>query len=226
MSTRSARRPVVLLVPILPLLAPAAAWSQQPAPESAPQAIEQPAARPAQQAGSAAAEAGGAPDQRRARSRRGAFDTTELTLSGERSIELRFDQPTIEDPAYAAIQSPVEGEIVQFVRSRPLKLKTPVDLRFGDTLVEAHNHGPEYPGVYSLWLRNVGGQWRLVFNHLADVWGTQHDPAEDAAEVPLETAAAAEPVKSFTAELEPAEGGGVLRLAWGTSVWTVPFTAP
>jgi hypothetical protein len=166
-----------------------------------------------------------APEGQRRRARRGGeFDTTELQVGADQKIELRYDQTPIEDAAYAAIQSPVEGEVVPFVKSRPLKLKTPVDLRFGDTVIAAHNHGPEYPGVYSLWLKSVGGQWRLVFNDLPDVWGTQHDPARDKAEVPLEVGTAAEPVKTFTAKLEPAAGGGILRLRWGSTEWSVPFS--
>ena len=223
---RPARRRISLLVAMLSLFAAAAASPLEPAQESAPRAAQDPAARPAEPAadGAAAGDSGGAGTQRRGRSRRGSSDTTVLELSGDRRIELRFDQPTIEDAAYGAIQSPTDGEVVQFLKSRPLKLETPVDLRFGETVVKAHNHGPDYPGVYSLWLKNAGGQWRLVFNDLADVWGTQHDPTADAAEVPLASATADQPVETFTAKLESAEGGGILRLAWGTSVWTLPFT--
>jgi hypothetical protein len=159
-----------------------------------------------------------------AQRRRGELATAELVLDAERKIELRYDQPTTGDAAFAAIERPADGQVVAFLESRPLKLRTPVDLRFGDTVVAAHNHGPGYPGVYSLWLKHAGGEWRLVFNHLADVWGTQHDPTQDAAEVPLRAATAAEPAEKLTAVLEPADGGGTLRLRWGTVEWSVPFT--
>src|SRR5262245_33260805 len=64
------------------------------------------------------------------RSRRAEFEVTTLALGDDRKIELRFDQPTVEDAAYRAVQSPNEGEVVPFIRNRPLKLKTAVDLRF------------------------------------------------------------------------------------------------
>ena len=211
-----------LLAIVLLAQASLAARPQQPATQKPP-TTEQ--AAPSTAAPSTAASPTAAPEGQRRRARRGAeFDTTELQLDADRKIELRYDQTPTEDAAYAAIQSPVEGEVVPFIKSRPLKLKTPVDLRFGDTVVAAHNHGPEYPGVYSLWLKSVGGQWRLVFNDLPDVWGTQHDPAADKAEVPLQVATAADPVATFTAKLEPAAGGGILRLAWGSTEWSVPFS--
>lgn len=65
--------------------------------------------------------------------RRGELATTELVLDADRRIELRFDQPSTEDAAYGAIQRPVEGKVVMLVESRPPKLETSVDLRFGDT---------------------------------------------------------------------------------------------
>ena len=235
MSSRPARRRrrAVLCAPLVVALAAALAPAQEPAPAPAPEAAPATDRQSAPVAAAADAEGGagaqgranaGGDAQRRGRPRRPVPGTTVLALDADRKIELRFDQPTIDDPAYAAIQSPVDGKVVQFVKGRPLKLKTPVDLRFGDVVIEAGNHVPDYPGVYGLWLKNVGGEWRLVFNDYADVWGTQHDPAADAAEVPLALATAAEAVESFTAKLEPAPGGGVLRLAWGTAEWSAAFT--
>jgi Protein of unknown function (DUF2911) len=226
---RSPRAAILLAIGLL-TQAPLAIRSQQPAsppPDTTPRA-DPATATPAAgtPAEGAAAPAGAAADEgeRRRSRRRAEFDTTELALGADRKIELRFDQPNTADAAYAAILAPVDGRVVAFVKNRPLKLETPVDLRFGDVVVAAHNQVPDYPGVYSLWLKSVGGQWRLVFNHLADVWGTQHDPAEDAAEVPLEVATTTEPVETLTAKLEPAAGGGILRLTWGTMAWSVPFS--
>lgn len=158
---------------------------------------------------------------RRRRSRRRGFDVTELTLADQK-IELRFDTPATTDQAYALVEDPAPGEVVPFIRNRPLKLKTPVDLSFGDTVVKAHNHGPDYPGAYSLWLRSEGEQWYLVFNHLADVWGTQHDPSQDAAQVPLTATKLEEPVEELTAQLVDEENGGVFQLRWGDHQWTSP----
>jgi hypothetical protein len=214
---------VVLLVSVW--VGPAAGQSrqQQPAP---PPANDAPALTDAPEPLDApAAEGAASRTGQQRRSRRAEFEITTLALGDDRTVEVRFDQPTTADAAYRAIQSPIDGQVVAFIENRPLKLKTPVDLRFGDVVVRARNQGPDYPGVYSLWLKSVAGQWRLVFNHLPDVWGTQHDPAQDAAEVPLQVAATTAPVESFTATLEPAAGGGILRLRWGTTEWLAPFTA-
>jgi DUF2911 family protein len=221
--SRYSRRVPNLFAIALMVLAMVAFRPQEPTSKKTATAAE-PARATATPAAAATGGEAARPEGERRRARRGAeFETAELALDADRKIELRFDQVPTTDAAYAGIQSPIDGQVVPFIKSRPLKLKTPVDLRFGETVIAAHNQGPDYPGVYSLWLKNAGGGWRLVFNDFADVWGTQHDPAADRAEVPLEVATAAEPVETFTAKLEPAEGGGILRLAWGSTEWSAPF---
>lgn len=163
-------------------------------------------------------------DQTRRRRRRGGdSETATLTLAGQ-EIRLRYDQVSVEDEAYGQVESPVDGAVVSYVKNRPAKLFTPTDLRFGDAVVKAHNQTRDYPGVYSVWLKSAAGEWRLVFNNLADAWGTQHDPTQDVVEVPLQAAKAAQPAPVLTVKLEPSEnGGGLLKIAWGDREWTAPF---
>lgn len=116
-----------------------------------------------------------------------------------------------------------DGEVFQYVYSRVTKLFTDADLLFGDALILAGNAGPNYPGVYSLWLKRVGDGWRLVFNEEADVWGTQHDPSKDVAEIPLTLSTLAQEEKRFLIELEQQGDIGVLRLAWGPNEWIANF---
>ena len=97
---------------------------------------------------------------------------------------------------------------------------------FGDTVVAANNVAPNYPGVYSLWLRRSGSGWELLFNDKADAWGTQHDPSSDVAAVPLVfSAQAAEEAETLSFELQEADGGATLEIAWGPYRWTTEFSA-
>lgn len=116
-----------------------------------------------------------------------------------------------------------DGEVFAFVRSRATKLFTDADLLFGDTRIRTENAGPNYPGVYSLWLKRVGDGWSLVFNEEADIWGTQHDPSKDVAEIPLTMSTAKAEQQRFTVDLEEQKNTGILRLAWGTTEWTANF---
>ncbi len=116
-----------------------------------------------------------------------------------------------------------DGEVFEYVYSRVTKLFTDADLLFGDALIQTGNAGPNYPGVYSLWLKRVGDSWRLVFNEEADVWGTQHDPSKDVAEIPLTLSRLAEEEKRLLIELDQQGDIGVLRLAWGPNEWIANF---
>lgn len=161
--------------------------------------------------------------RRRRRGRFGSSDEAKLTLA-ENEIRVRFDRTKSSDEAYLQVSEPKEGQVVTFLRARPSKLWTDVDLHFGDTVIETENVAEDYPGVYSLWLKKTADGWHLVFNELADVWGTQHDPSHDVAEVPLTVAAADEASEELTVELEQSEGGGVLKILWGETAWEAPFT--
>lgn len=79
-------------------------------------------------------------------------------------------------------------------------------------------------GTYSLWTvpRPDGGT--LILNARAGQWGTHHEPAFDVARVEMDRAVLPEPRERFTIEVQPEEGGGVLRLSWDTTGYTIPFT--
>ena len=208
-----ARRSLSAVMPALiagSLLGADPGWSQERS-SSSPPPLPPPALTDAPAPLDAPAAAGDTAERsegQRRRSRRAEFETTTLTLGGDRTIEVRFDQPTTEDAAYRAIQSPIDGQVVAFIKNRPLKLKTPVDLRFGDVVVRAHNQGPDYPGVYSLWLKSVAGQWRLVFNHLPTSGARSTTRRRTRPRCRSQVAASTAPVESFTATLEPAGAAG------------------
>ena len=119
-----------------------------------------------------------------------------------------------------------DGEVLEAASARATKLFTDADLQFGDVLVKTENAGENYPGVYSLWLKKVEGGWNLVINEHADVWGTMYEPEMDVAEIPLKYSKSDKGTPRFTIDLEESEGGGLLKLAWGTDQWTAPFVLP
>ena len=122
--------------------------------------------------------------------------------------------------------SPSDGVIVRFVESAALKLRNDLDITFGDTVIETGIHAENYPGVYSIWLKKVGDEWHLVFNKKSDVWGTQHDPEADVAEITIESGPAEEAAENLTLKLEAdGENGGILMIIWGDQQWTAKFTS-
>ena len=99
---------------------------------------------------------------------------------------LVWQEQLVDGDDFAALAALGDGEIVRLTQGAVMRLRNEVPLRFGDTPIPTENLAPDFPGSYGLWLKRAGGGWRLVFNHEADSWGTQHDPAFDAAEIDLE----------------------------------------
>jgi hypothetical protein len=63
----------------------------------------------------------------------------------------------------------------------------------------------------------------LIINRQTGQNGTSYDSAQDLGRVRMRRTAVAEPVETFTIAVEPAGEGGVLRLSWDRSAFTVPF---
>jgi len=150
------------------------------------------------------------------------LSSARIEIAGQ-GVRVRCDRLPAPGPDYDLLDTLADGEVLGPVYGKPLKFWTDADLRFGDQVIAAHNHGPTYPGVYSLWIKRTGDGWSLVFNHLADVWGTMHLPEHDAAEAALTFSTLSEPAPEAEVELEAADVGGVLTIRWGSMEWTASF---
>ena len=127
---------------------------------------------------------------------------------------------------YATLESVADGGVVQLTQAAVIRLRTEVSLRFGDTLVPTDNLAPNFPGAYGLWLKKSGMDWRLVFNHEPDSWGTQHDPAFDAAEIDLfhvrGGTLAEQPLAVYLVPRDQDHVGLVIQ--WGEHTWGADFS--
>ena len=66
--------------------------------------------------------------------------------------------------------------------------------------------------------------WHLIFNEKPDVWGTQHDPATDVAEIPILAGKREGASTKLEAELVELDGRGLLRIAFGSHEWKSEFS--
>ncbi len=81
-------------------------------------------------------------------------------------------------------------------------------------------------GTYSLFtLPEENGAAKLIINKQTGQWGTKYDEKQDLARVELKKGPLDQPVDQFTMAIEknPA-GGGVLKLMWESTQFSVPFT--
>ncbi len=150
------------------------------------------------------------------------LSSSRIEIAGQ-AIRLRFDRLPAPGLDYDKLESLADGEVLGPIYGKPFKFWTDADLAFEDAKIAAHNHGPTYPGVYSLWLKREGDGWKLVFNHLADVWGTMHMADHDAGEAPLNFRTLAEPAATTQGLLEASDDGGRLVIRWGSLEWSTPF---
>jgi hypothetical protein len=146
-----------------------------------------------------------------------------LSLDGK-NIRIAYEPLKQDSVDYQALEALGKDQVFSFIGGRAIKLLTEVHLKFGHTVVKQGNVADNYPGVYSLWLKQGDdGLWKLVFNSDADIWGTQRLPEADVAEIPFRHSAAPTPNEALTIELEGVGESGLLRLVWGNHQWVAPF---
>ena len=153
-------------------------------------------------------------------------ETALVTPDGDR-IQVLFEQELGTDGVdFGALESIGDGDLVQLTQGAVIRLRSEVPLRFGDTLIPIGNLAPDFPGSYGLWLRASGPGWTLVFNNEPDSWGTQHDPAFDAAEIDIaHTHGGPWAARPLAVSLLPVDADeGRLVIHWGQHVWTADFT--
>lgn len=182
------------------------AWAQEKAPAAA---AEQPAEEERR-------------ERRRTRRER-SRDSAILELDGA-TVEIVYSLLPVDGPDHASIGTLEAGEVLRLTRGMALKLKTGLELRFGELVARTENVAEDYPGVYSLWLRREAEGWSLVLNEEPDIWGTMRDPAHDVGSVPIRYWLDEEPARRLEVELLPVEAGGHLGIAWGRHRWGVDFT--
>lgn len=151
-------------------------------------------------------------------------ETALLFPDGQRLSVLFPKALTVDGRDFPHIGSVTAGSVIHWAEAAVTRLKTDVPLRFGRVTVNTGNVAPDFAGAYGLWLRRTGQGWRLVFNNEPDAWGTQHDPAFDAAEIELSYSDGGAPSRPFAVALVPTGADrGRLLMHWGPHDWFADF---
>ncbi len=151
-----------------------------------------------------------------------------VELPGDARLAVLYWQEQSVDLAdFAGVEALADGEVLRLTQAAVLRLRNETPLRFGEVAIRTGNLAPGFAGSYGLWLKRRGAGWSLVFNHEADSWGTQHDPAFDAAEIDLAYSREGLATRPFGAALEPAtQSAGRLVIHWGPHEWAADYTIP
>ena len=111
------------------------------------------------------------------------------------------------------------GEVWRTGANEATHFRTDRDLMIGDTRVPA--------GSYTLWTIPGPDQWTVIINKQTGQWGTQYDPAQDLARIPVSfDRAPGGPVEQLTLRFEPSAcgDGAALHIVWENTRVVVPFT--
>ena len=144
--------------------------------------------------------------------------TSKLMLNGT-SVSVEYGRPSLHGRTAKELLAKLgTGEVWRLGADKSTTFKTTGGLSFGGTNVPA--------GEYSLWVKKEAeDKWSLVFNKQHGQWGTEHDPAQDLASVPLNVKTASKSAEEVTIALHKAAGGGEIVITWGDMELTANFTA-
>lgn len=130
----------------------------------------------------------------------------------------------VDGPDFARLAKTPIGEVVTLTESPVPRLRIERPLQFGKTTLAIGNQVAGFPGSYGLWLKRASTGWTLVFSHEPDVWGSQHDPKADAAEIDLLHSEGHAADRPFAAAIVPTGSDrGRATILWGPHEWSADF---
>jgi DUF2911 family protein len=95
-------------------------------------------------------------------------------------------------------------------------LTTDKPLKFGTVAVPA--------GTYTLYTLPGEKQWQLIVSKKTGQWGIPYPAGQDLGRAPMTVGTAKAAAEKLTIALDDTAAGGTLRVEWGTTSASVPFT--
>jgi hypothetical protein len=144
--------------------------------------------------------------------------TSKLPLDGT-TVSVEYGRPSLKGRSVDSLLSRLgPNDVWRLGADKSTTFKTTGPLSFGDAKIPA--------GEYSLWAKKEGAdKWSLVFNKQHGQWGTEHDPAQDIASVPLKMENVGSSAQQVTITLRKAGAGGEILILWGNMELSTNFTA-
>jgi hypothetical protein len=138
---------------------------------------------------------------------------TEWTIDGA-AISIEYGRPYLKGRPESKMMPP--GQVWRTGADEATTLKTDRGLTFGSLSVPA--------GTYTLFTQPGETEWQLIVSKQTGQWGTDYDGKQDLGRVPMKVGKAASPAEQLTISIDDAPAGGTLRIEWGTTSASVPFT--
>lgn len=148
-------------------------------------------------------------------------ETITATIGGDQ-LTIVYGRPYTKDPKSGATRK-IWGGLVPYGKvwrtgaDEATLFTTEKPIEIGGTTIPA--------GTYSLYTQpEENGSAKLLVNKQTGQWGTKYDEGQDLARIDLKKEAMSKPVNQFTMAIDKNPEGGVLKLMWETTEYSVPFT--
>jgi hypothetical protein len=139
---------------------------------------------------------------------------TDWTVDGA-AVSIEYGRPSLKGRTIGKDVAPY-GQVWRAGADEATTLKTDKPLQFGSLAVPA--------GSYTLWTVPGEKEWQLVISKQTGQWGTRYDETQDLGRIPMRIGQAKGPAEQVTWSIDDTPKGATLRLEWGSSSATVPFT--
>jgi hypothetical protein len=138
----------------------------------------------------------------------------EWTVDGA-SISIEYGRPFLKGRAIGKDVAPF-GQVWRTGADEATTLKTDKPLTFGAVKLPA--------GTYTLYTMPGEKAWLLIINKQTGQPGTTYDQQQDAGQVTMTLGQAKAPVEQLTISIDDTPKGATLRIEWGTTSVTTPFS--
>jgi hypothetical protein len=139
---------------------------------------------------------------------------SEWTIHGA-NISIEYGRPFLKGRSVGKEVAPF-GQPWRTGADEATTLKTDKPLKFGTLSVPA--------GTCTLYTLPGESEWQLIVSTRTGQWGIPYPEGQDLGRVPMKVTKTGSPVEQLTISIDETAGGGNLRVEWGTTSASVPFT--
>lgn len=139
---------------------------------------------------------------------------TEWTIDGA-NISIEYGRPFLKGRTVGKEVAPF-GKEWRTGADEATTLKTDKPLKFGALALPA--------GTYTLYTLPAEGGWQLIVSKKTGQWGIPYPAGEDLGRTPMTVGNAGAAVEQLTLSIQDTPSGGTLRIEWGTTSVSAPFT--
>jgi hypothetical protein len=139
---------------------------------------------------------------------------TAWTVDGAK-ISIEYGRPSLKGRTVGKEVAPF-GKEWRTGADEATTIVTDKPLKFGSLAVPA--------GTYTLYTLPGETEWQLIVSKKTGQWGIPYPAGQDLGRVPMKADKAAAPVEQLTISIDDTAAGATLKVSWGTTVASVPFT--